>query len=111
MPVNSFENYPMSWKPDKSILKRPFYLSTYSNFIELSKMLYIQLVPISGDENGIRPDELENQCRQSDIHGIFLMPSYCNPTSIIISMHRNKDWAKVIKKFGLIAIEDDIHAF
>lgn len=30
MPVNSFDNYPMSWKPDKSILKRPFYSSIAS---------------------------------------------------------------------------------
>ena len=27
MPVNSFENYPMSWKPDKTKLERPYYLS------------------------------------------------------------------------------------
>jgi DNA-binding transcriptional MocR family regulator len=30
MPVNSFENYPMSWKPDKKALKRPFYKSLAS---------------------------------------------------------------------------------
>ena len=27
MPVNSFENYPMSWKPQKNDLKRPYYQS------------------------------------------------------------------------------------
>lgn len=27
MPVNSFDNYPMSWKPRKNDLKRPYYLS------------------------------------------------------------------------------------
>lgn len=27
MPVNSFENYSMSWKPNKELLKRPFYSS------------------------------------------------------------------------------------
>jgi DNA-binding transcriptional regulator YhcF (GntR family) len=27
MPVNSFSNYPMSWKPDRNALKRPIYLS------------------------------------------------------------------------------------
>jgi len=84
---------------------------TYSNFIELSKMFHIQLVPIPGDENGMLPDELENQCRLNDIHGIFLMPSCCNPTTIIISNTRKKELAKVIKKFKLIVIEDDIHAF
>jgi DNA-binding transcriptional regulator YhcF (GntR family) len=30
MPVNSFDNYPMSWKPDKKALKRPFYKSLAS---------------------------------------------------------------------------------
>lgn len=30
MPVNSFENYPMSWKPQKADLKRPYYLSIAS---------------------------------------------------------------------------------
>ena len=84
---------------------------TYSNFIELSKMFHIQLVPILGDENGMLPDELENQCRLNDIHGIFLMPSCCNPTTIIISGDRKKELAIIIKKYKLIVIEDDIHAF
>ncbi len=30
MPVNSFENYPMSWKPEKSQLGSPLYLSIAS---------------------------------------------------------------------------------
>lgn len=84
---------------------------TYSNFIELSKMFHIQLIPIPGDENGMLPDELENQCRLNDIHGIFLMPSCCNPTTIMVSDMRKKELAGVIKKFNLSLIEDDIHAF
>jgi DNA-binding transcriptional MocR family regulator len=84
---------------------------TYSNFIELSKMFHIQLVPILDDENGMLSDELENQCRINDIHGIFLMPSCCNPTTIVISDTRKKELAGVIKKYNLIVIEDDINAF
>jgi len=84
---------------------------TYSNFIELAKMFHIQLVPIIGDENGMLPDELENQCRLNEIHGIFLMPSCCNPTTIMISDDRKKELAGIIKKYNLIVIEDDIHAF
>lgn len=30
MPVNSFDNYPMSWKPDKRNLSSPLYLSIAS---------------------------------------------------------------------------------
>ena len=33
MPVNSFENYPMSWKPDRAKLERPYYL-TIANMLE-----------------------------------------------------------------------------
>lgn len=84
---------------------------TYSNFIELTKMFHIQLVPILGDEHGMLPDELENQCRLNEIHGIFLMPSCCNPTTIIISDDRKNELANVIKKYNLIVIEDDTHAF
>ena len=27
MPVNSFEDYPMSWRPQKSRLEKPYYVS------------------------------------------------------------------------------------
>jgi len=63
---------------------------TYSNFIELAKMLHIQLVPIQGDEFGMLPSELDKQCSQLDIHGIFLMPSCSNPTTIMIQIFEKK---------------------
>jgi DNA-binding transcriptional MocR family regulator len=31
MPINSFENYPMSWKPQKRDLEKPYYLSIASH--------------------------------------------------------------------------------
>jgi DNA-binding transcriptional MocR family regulator len=86
-------------------------LYTYSNFIELAKMFHIQLVPIPGDQYGMLPDELEKQCCQINIHGIFLMPSCCNPTTVMISDIRKQELAAVIRKHRLILIEDDIHAF
>ncbi|MDM5357025.1 PLP-dependent aminotransferase family protein [Peribacillus sp. RS7] len=86
-------------------------LYTYSNFIELAKMLHIQLVPIPGDQFGMLADELEKQCCQTNIHGVFLMPSCNNPTTVMISDFRKQELAAVIRKHRLILIEDDIHAF
>ena len=86
-------------------------LYTYSNFIELAKMLHIQLIPIPGDESGMLPGELEKQCCQVDIHGIFLMPSCANPTTVMVSDVRKHELADVIRRHQLILIEDDIHAF
>ncbi len=76
-------------------------LYTYSNFIELAKMLHIQLVPIPGDQFGMMPNELEKQCCQTNIHGIFLMPSCCNSTTVMISDFRKHELATVIRKYHL----------
>lgn len=84
---------------------------TFSNFIELAKMLHIQLIPIPGDQFGMMPDELEKQCSQLNIHGIFLMPSCSNPTTVMISDLRKHELASIIRKYRLTLIEDDIHAF
>lgn len=84
---------------------------TFANFIEISKMLRIKLVPIPGDEHGMLPDELENQCLQLDVHGVFLMPSCSNPTTVMIPENRKQELAAIIRKHNLILIEDDIHAF
>ena len=42
MPVNSFENYPMSWKPQKTDLEKPYYLSIAAR---LEKDIFSGLLP------------------------------------------------------------------
>lgn len=84
---------------------------TYSNFIELARGFHIHLVPIDGDDCGMFPDELENQCRLTEIQGVFLMPSCCNPTTVMMKDKRKHELAAVIRNYGLILIEDDIYAF
>ena len=86
-------------------------LYTFSNLIELARMYHLQLVPVSGDGEGMLAEELENQCRLNPVQGIFLMPSCGNPTTVMISESRKKALAAVIKKYGLILVEDDMHAF
>ena len=48
---------------------------TFANMIELARMYHLHLVPVSGDEERMSAEELENQCRHNPVHGIFLMPS------------------------------------
>ena len=84
---------------------------TFVNFIELAKMHHLQLVPITGDDEGMLPDELESQHRLKSINGVFLSPSCCNPTTVMMSERRKAALAEVIGRCGMILIEDDIHAF
>lgn len=84
---------------------------TFANFIELAQMYHLQLVPVDGDLEGMSAKSLDSQCKRNKIHGIFLMPSCTNPTNIMISEKRKSELAEIIKKHGLILIEDDFHAF
>lgn len=84
---------------------------TYANFIELAKMFHIQLVPIPGDQSGMRAEELDAQHKLNPIDGVFLMPSCGNPTTTVITDSRKRQLASVIEKNRMILIEDDIHAF
>ena len=34
---------------------------TYSNFIELAKLLHLVLIPVKGDRQGMLPEELQKQ--------------------------------------------------
>lgn len=83
---------------------------TYANFIQLARMYHIQLIPIKADADGMSATDLDNKCSKTNIHGVFLMPSGCNPTSHMISDRRKIKLAEVIKRHRLILIEDEINA-
>lgn len=84
---------------------------TYPNFIELAKMLDLELVSVPGDAGGMRPDALERLCRTADLKGIYLMPTCANPTSIRIPLPRRAELTEVIKRHNLTLLEDDITAW
>ncbi|WP_445486924.1 aminotransferase-like domain-containing protein [Niallia sp. 03133] len=84
---------------------------TYPNFIELAKILNIQLIPIDGDSLGMMPESLDYACRTNQLQGIYLIPTCNNPTAITMDRNRRKDIAQIIKRYRLILIEDDIYSF
>ncbi|MCY8859109.1 PLP-dependent aminotransferase family protein [Bacillus atrophaeus] len=84
---------------------------TYPNFIELANMLNISLVPIDGDSFGMMPERLEEACRKNRLNGIYLIPSCNNPTAVTMDMNRRKEIAKMIRKYNLTLLEDDIFSF
>ncbi|NLT58357.1 MAG: PLP-dependent aminotransferase family protein [Clostridiales bacterium] len=84
---------------------------TYPNFIELAKLLQLRLLPVVGDEFGMRPEALEELCRTHSPRGIYLMPSCSNPTALSMPEARRRQLAEVIERYGLILIEDDAYSF
>lgn len=84
---------------------------TYTNFKGLANFLHIQLISIDSDSFGMSPDDLARICRQTDIKGIYLMPTCSNPTGIFMPAHRRRQLSEIIRKYNLLLIEDDIYSF
>lgn len=96
------------FSPGDKIAVDPY---TYSNLIELGKLLHISLVPVVGDGDGMLPEELDKACAQNHISGIYLMPMCANPTAITMPLSRREELAEVIQRNGLALIEDDISSW
>ncbi len=84
---------------------------TYTNFILLAQSLSLQLVPIEQDFYGMSADNLAQMCKQSNIRGLYCMPSCCNPTDIMMSEERKQDIARIAKEHDLIVLENGIYDF
>ncbi len=84
---------------------------TYTNFKELAHFLHIQLIAVDGDEYGMSPIALLRICRNTQIKGIYLMPTCSNPTGIFMPAKRREALSKIISRYNMLVIEDDIYSF
>ena len=80
---------------------------TYGNLIDAARLARIRLVPVDGDDEGMLPDALGKAALRDRAKGVFLMPTCANPTTITMSGRRKDDLADIIRKFGLLVLEDD----
>lgn len=84
---------------------------TFTGFKNSAQFNNIKLEPVLMDSEGMVPEELENLCQKFQIKGIYLMPNIQNPTATSMSNSRKEAVAKIILKYNLILIEDDIYNF
>ena len=80
---------------------------TYANFIDLARLARIRLVPVRGDAHGMRPEALDEAARRRNLKGVFLMPNGANPTAVTMSAARRDELAEIIRRRGLLVLEDD----
>lgn len=84
---------------------------TYTGFKSIASMTGIQLTAVDGDIDGLIPDKLERACRIDGIKGLYIMPECQNPTTCTLPAERRKAIAEIVRKYGLILIEDDTMSF
>ncbi len=93
-------------KPGDTILCEPF---TFAGFLDYARLTDRKVVAIPADNDGIRPADFEELCRQQEPTAAFLTPTAQNPTGTNLSEKRRKAIAKSAVKHGLTLIEDGIY--
>lgn len=84
---------------------------TYPGVKTAAKRCGIQLEAVSMDDEGITPQGLSAVCNRYDIKGVYTVSAMQNPTNACMSEQRRTSIAEIIKKNGLILVEDDLYRF
>lgn len=69
-------------------------------------------LPVHGvalDDQGLRPDELDRVARASGARVLVTTPTLHNPTGACMDDTRRRALAEVVKRLGLLVIEDDVY--
>jgi DNA-binding transcriptional MocR family regulator len=83
----------------------------YPGLLALARRFEIELVPVATDEDGMLPHALDEVCTAAEVRGVYLVPTNDNPTGITMPSDRRIAIAQIIRKHGLLLIEDDAYGF
>ncbi|MCX4763546.1 PLP-dependent aminotransferase family protein [Streptomyces sp. NBC_01275] len=84
---------------------------TYPLVKEIAGRLGVVLVPLAGDEEGVRPDALAAAHRAAPLSALYLQPTLHNPTSLTVSERRLRRLGEQAADLGLPVVEDRIWSF
>jgi len=88
---------------DAIALETPSYLGAISAFSAYEP----NYVSVATDDEGIRPESLEETLDSQPVKFIYLVTTFQNPTGRTLSAERRRQVAEIIKKRGTLVIEDD----
>lgn len=84
---------------------------TYCGLIEAARALRCRAEPVALDEEGMRPDALEEAVRKTGGRIVVVVPTLHNPTNAVMSEGRRREIARLARALDLTVIEDDVYGF
>ncbi|MEM7173431.1 MAG: PLP-dependent aminotransferase family protein, partial [Pseudomonadota bacterium] len=85
---------------------------TYPVAKAIATRLGMEAIPIPCDDDGLRPDGLEQAHRDSRLHAVYLQPTLQNPLGMTMSAQRRSELATVLTRLnGPVVVEDRVYAF
>jgi len=84
---------------------------TYPVVKGIASRLGIALIPLAMDDEGLCPDAVLQTHRVTPLSGLYLQPSLQNPLGTTMGAQRRADLAAVLRRTGIVAIEDAVYGF
>jgi len=81
----------------------------YPGMRHAARLLRAQIIGVAMDQNGIRPDRLEEALRQHGGQVLLTSAEVHSPTTIRTSPERRQEVADIARRYQLQIIEDDCH--
>lgn len=93
-------------KGDAVIVEEPSYFKA----IEIFNLIGVRLLGVPLDSEGIRTDVLEQLLAKYRPKLIYTMPTFHNPTGVVMSMGRRQALLELAYRYGVPIVEDDPYA-
>jgi DNA-binding transcriptional MocR family regulator len=90
--------------PGDAVLTEPL---VYPGLRTAVQQLGRRIVPVATDDSGMRPDALEQACRNHNARFVYLNPTLQNPTAHTMPAERRLEIAAAAARSGAKIIEDD----
>jgi DNA-binding transcriptional MocR family regulator len=82
---------------------------TYAGLKAVAGLLRLRLRGLPIDRHGLRPDALDEACREGGAKAVYLIPTLHNPTTALMPGERRAEVVAVARAHGLAIVEDDVH--
>ncbi len=83
---------------------------SYSGLMALARSMRLQVIGLPMDDEGLLPDALAHAVRSYGSKMLYCTPSLHSPTTGTMSMARREAIAAVVRREGLLLMEDVVHA-
>ena len=88
---------------DKVIVEGPTFLAT----IQCFRLYGAELISAPIDSNGVKTDELEKLIAEHKPKFVYLIPTFGNPSGVMLSLERRKAVLEMAVKHNTLIVEDD----
>lgn len=84
---------------------------TFPGIKGIADLLNLRLRGLPLDDQGLRPDALEDACRNGEGSVLYCLPSFQNPTTAYMGDERRDAIADIARRYGMMVVEDDVYGF